>query len=194
MKYSTFLIFFFMHMAYASENESTPNICTILDDLSQQLALCADNFADKQIVNKLFHESENAIKKELFTRNRSSETIAKALFLAAAFGNREIITLLLTTGINPDVYSNHHQTPLMFAAQYGNIETLKALLKHGANYQEIDSQGRTAWEYTHDALEHFGSDLSYRILMISILKYGPTRDPFLECRELLEYQKIKASR
>lgn len=56
-----------------------------------------------------------------------------------------VLKLLLDAGANPDArHMEDARTPLMQAAQDGNAEAVKALLKAGANARLIDAHGRSA--------------------------------------------------
>jgi len=165
---------------------ATGDICSSLQQLRTQLYAYAESDPHHNKINQIFQLHSDALRKILTTDEASPQNLERALFLAAAYGNQEIITLLLNTGINPDIYTNRHQTPLMYAAMHGNIETIKVLLDYGAQPNKQDNQGKTASNYTNVALEHFGSNTSLEILMVSILKYGANFDPFGECKRLLE--------
>ncbi|CAN7116216.1 unnamed protein product [Brassica rapa subsp. narinosa] len=64
------------------------------------------------------------------------------LHVAAASGQIEILTLLLERFKNPDVLNRHKQTPLMLAAMYGRISSVKKLAEVGANVLMFDSVNR----------------------------------------------------
>lgn len=68
-----------------------------------------------------------------------------ALHLAARFGATGIVTDLLTNHeiATCDVRDSHHQTPLMWAVAFGNLETLQTLLDTGADPNLKDADGRT---------------------------------------------------
>lgn len=53
-------------------------------------------------------------------------------------GHKDIIPLLLSKGINVDVRNDFASpSPLQFAAAFGQHDTVKVLLDHGANVSSI---------------------------------------------------------
>ncbi|KAE8656814.1 E3 ubiquitin-protein ligase XB3 [Hibiscus syriacus] len=71
-----------------------------------------------------------------------------ALHIAAAYGQIEILAMLLEKSVNPDVVNRRKQTPLMLAAMHGNISCVKKLIEDGANILKFDSiHGRTCLHY-----------------------------------------------
>ncbi|KAK5830648.1 Serine/threonine-protein phosphatase 6 regulatory ankyrin repeat subunit A [Gossypium arboreum] len=71
-----------------------------------------------------------------------------ALHIAAAYGQIEILAMLLEKSVNPDVVNRQKQTPLMLAAMHGNISCVKKLIEAGANILMFDSiHGRTCLHY-----------------------------------------------
>ncbi|MBD3804721.1 MAG: ankyrin repeat domain-containing protein [Thioclava sp.] len=75
---------------------------------------------------------------------------------------KEILTLLLEAGADPNQCVEHHEmTPFLYAAEIGDEWLLKTLLDHGANIRSQDDRGATAFVRLH----WFGhSELATRFL------------------------------
>jgi ankyrin repeat protein len=56
-----------------------------------------------------------------------------AIHQAAARGDLPLLTLLIKNGARVDAEDRYGETPLYFAAQYGNLEAARLLLSQGAN-------------------------------------------------------------
>src|SRR4030095_10437729 len=70
------------------------------------------------------------------------------LTLAATNGNAALAEALLKAGANPNVIVGEGETILMTAARTGNVETIKALVAHGADVNAAEQwQGQTALVY-----------------------------------------------
>ncbi|HRE32088.1 MAG TPA: ankyrin repeat domain-containing protein, partial [Candidatus Berkiella sp.] len=70
---------------------------------------------------------------------------ATLLFTAVNKGDIDLINSLIKSGVSVDVKDGDGLTPLMYAAFYGNIEMIKALLSHAKDlnaFAEVD--GTTA--------------------------------------------------
>lgn len=70
----------------------------------------------------------------------NNSELRSALDYAAAYGDADLVDLLVRYGARVDVYPYHDgsvnwvgKNPLHFAAQFDNPETIKALIIHGAN-------------------------------------------------------------
>lgn len=91
----------------------------------------------------------------LLSKNPEKKSIAGALSVAAGQGNRiDFVRDLLDRGV--DVNSEFGGTPLMEAAYYGNLDTLKLLLERGANVKAVDKDGETV---LHFAARGLGSQV-----------------------------------
>ncbi len=51
------------------------------------------------------------------------------------------VEALLKGGANPNVHDVNNSTPIFYAAILGDVPTIKILLKHGAKYNEVNSEG-----------------------------------------------------
>jgi ankyrin repeat protein len=70
------------------------------------------------------------------------------LHIAAAYGQIEVLSMLLNRSADPDLLNRHKQTPLMLAAMHGKISCVEILIKAGANILMFDSlNGRTCLHY-----------------------------------------------
>jgi ankyrin repeat protein len=72
--------------------------------------------------------------KRLLAKGVNKHTINDALCYAANRGHSEIVKLLLDSGADVHVHNN---CALKWGAEYGDIETVNLLLKHGANYENV---------------------------------------------------------
>lgn len=71
-----------------------------------------------------------------------------ALHIAAANGQIEVLSTLLSRSGTPDLVNRHKQTPLMLAAMHGKISCVEKLIEAGANILMFDSvNGRTCLHY-----------------------------------------------
>jgi hypothetical protein len=61
-----------------------------------------------------------------------------ALFLAAAHGFNEVVSLLISFGASVDITNRQRSTALVRAASYGNVDVVKTLLASGANPNHLD--------------------------------------------------------
>ena len=75
-------------------------------------------------------------------------------------GSLEVISRLIENGVDVNACTNINRcTPLMIASRYGQLDAMNTLIKHGANVNHRDKDGKTALHY---ALS--GSDVSCEIL------------------------------
>jgi hypothetical protein len=63
--------------------------------------------------------------------NKPDPTAEAPIFFALE--HPELVGRLLDTGAKPDAVNIFHKTPLMYAAQFGLVETARVLLRHGAD-------------------------------------------------------------
>lgn len=79
---------------------------------------------------------------EVDTQDVAGSTL---LLIAAEEGGTRIVRMLLDRGANPNVSTDRygHRTPLHWAASNFDIESIKALLDHGANVNAPDDYGHT---------------------------------------------------
>jgi Ankyrin repeats (3 copies)/Domain of unknown function (DUF6438) len=71
------------------------------------------------------------------------------LFLPAE-PHPEVVAHLLAAGADPNAVDFEGATPLMYAAEVGTVELLRALLATGADVNAQDAEGRTALMYASD--------------------------------------------
>jgi hypothetical protein len=69
------------------------------------------------------------------------------LGLAAAYGHRNVVELLLNQGANVNAADAMGQTPLHTAARYGSADVAALLLEHGADVDARDVLGATPLEW-----------------------------------------------
>jgi ankyrin repeat protein len=74
----------------------------------------------------------------------SEDRGARAIHLAATFGELEMLTLLLDDGAEIEAQDNTGQTPLLIAAATNNLEAVNVLLDRGADLEARESgKGQT---------------------------------------------------
>src|SRR5262249_34125143 len=59
-------------------------------------------------------------------------------------GHAESVSLLLDTGLSPDMADEERHTPLMLASEQHNSGMIRALLQRGADVRRTDREGWTA--------------------------------------------------
>jgi ankyrin repeat protein len=84
--------------------------------------------------------------KNLIEKNKISEP--NPLFFCTK--NHEIVKLLLDSGISPNLFNQEYGTPLHQAAFNNSPESLKLLIKSGANVFSKDAEGRTAYDVARE--------------------------------------------
>ena len=65
------------------------------------------------------------------------------LHVAAGYGNREVVELLLSYGASLEAKNFLGETPLHMAAGHGDLEMVRSLLAHGAFLEARDAGGQT---------------------------------------------------
>ncbi|CAI9108085.1 OLC1v1007605C2 [Oldenlandia corymbosa var. corymbosa] len=91
---------------------------------------------------------EAVLAKEPSLIHRTVHDRYSVLHVAAANGQIEVLSLLLSRSVNPDLQNRHKQTPLMLAAMHGKISCVQKLIEAGANILMFDSvNGRTCLHY-----------------------------------------------
>ena len=76
-----------------------------------------------------------------------------------------IARLLLEHGADVNTRTNHGQTPLHVAAEYGRVEVVYVLLEHGANVDAEDNSGRTPLHtHCHTAVDYKNTEV-VRVLL-----------------------------
>ncbi|CAB1347353.1 unnamed protein product [Coregonus sp. 'balchen'] len=66
-------------------------------------------------------------------RTQRPSTMLSDLHIACASGYREVVSVLLENGADPQPSDNGYWTPLHLAAKYGQISIVSQLLKHRAD-------------------------------------------------------------
>jgi len=61
-------------------------------------------------------------------------------------GDQALIRTLVTFGVDVNAVNKSGQTALMFAAENGYEDSVKALLESGAEVNRLDREGKSAWE------------------------------------------------
>jgi ankyrin repeat protein len=84
-------------------------------------------------------------------------------FLAAERNHFDIMSYLVEEGANPNAISGGDTSLLMFAIGHGNMDSVKFLVKHGAdmNLTLKDFRGRPQTALTFAQLLHHGEEVEY---------------------------------
>ncbi len=80
---------------------------------------------------------------------------------AAVSSDPTVMKRFLAMGGDPDAPDESGQTPLMEAANWGNVETMRLLLLHGADAHKQGRNGATAL----DAARQFGHTDAIALLL-----------------------------
>lgn len=71
--------------------------------------------------------------------NQSNDEGVTLLHIACASGYRDVVTVLLDSGADPQAADNHGWTPLHLAAKYGQMSIINRLLRHKADPTLLNS-------------------------------------------------------
>lgn len=74
----------------------------------------------------------------------SQQELINLFFDAAKTGNQEVIVEFLKNGFPVDVRNQAGYTALIMASYYGHLDTVKTLVKYGADRCARDNKGNTA--------------------------------------------------
>lgn len=104
-----------------------------------------DRDGGSPLLNAVFFGYRNAVA-ELLKRNQTipPEDMNEALLIAAGMGHTDIVEDMLTVGVDVNVAGKHQRTPLMAAVKFDRVETVRALVNHGANPELKNEDGETA--------------------------------------------------
>ncbi|XP_026318095.1 ankyrin repeat and SAM domain-containing protein 1A-like isoform X3 [Hyposmocoma kahamanoa] len=80
------------------------------------------------------------------------------LHLAAKNGHKDVVTVLLNAGVDPNVHTQNG-TPLHEAASFGKASVVRVLLSRGAELKAVDRRGKTV----HELLDEYKGDASKRV-------------------------------
>jgi ankyrin repeat protein len=83
--------------------------------------------------------------------NAHNAGIGSVVYLAAAARHEALLTRLLERGADANLTPEWGLTPLMVAAQQGNLPVVSALLTHGADPARRNPAGRSALDLARDA-------------------------------------------
>jgi len=83
--------------------------------------------------------------------NAHNMGIGSAVYLATAARRNALLARLLERGADPNLTPDWGLTPLMVAAQQGNLSAVSALLAHGADPARRNPAGLTALDLARDA-------------------------------------------
>ena len=82
--------------------------------------------------------------------NPTTELGRTPLIISAIEGNSELAMLFLDNDADISIKDNNYKmTALHFAALYGQLDIVTALVKKGANINEMDAAGKTALDYAN---------------------------------------------
>ncbi|MGR3310605.1 MAG: ankyrin repeat domain-containing protein [Candidatus Brocadiales bacterium] len=115
-------------------------------------------------IHKAAYKGDLKKVEEIIDRNPNEINVQDAqgftpLHLASGKGHIEIVEFLLNHGADIELEIFNGDTPLLVAARYaryGQYETIKTLLEHGAKVNHKDKHGRAA---LHDAAMYSGNEV-----------------------------------
>ena len=86
----------------------------------------------------------------IIDRNKDDfeETASRESILSIAIKRPKILKKLLDGNVDPNSYNGFGKTPLMYAAQYNQLESAKLLIKYGANTLAATNKGNNSCFYT----------------------------------------------
>lgn len=118
----------------------------------QHYALSASTKLEERVVHFLLKSEANvsASSQAMMTRRGYSQARrgVRGAHLAANFGLEEVMTALLTGGVDPDCKDDNNQTPLLWAAKNGHKAIVKLLLdtkKVGVDLKDSTSRTPLSW-------------------------------------------------
>lgn len=106
------------------------------------------------------------------------------LMCAVNHGNKEGVRMLLDWGMSPDVKNAYGETALMYAAQKGDIDTLKVLMSKSTNFQEKAEKGSRY--YGLDAVDILGISVSierFNHFLKSVKHFFPEDEKYFSEKE-----------
>ncbi len=80
-----------------------------------------------------------------------------ALHNASLYGNDSVIPFLIRAGLDVNSPDSAGRTPLMLAAQRGELNAVKTLLAEGADAAITDHKGKTAADHARESSNYAGS-------------------------------------
>lgn len=83
--------------------------------------------------------------------NAHNPALGSAVYLAAAARHDALLSRLLKRGADPNLTPDWGLTPLMVAAQQGNLSAVSVLLEHGADPALRSPAGHSALDLARDA-------------------------------------------
>lgn len=113
------------------------------------------------------------------------DTATEALSLACASQHSELVRLLLSNGVNPNVANLEGDFPFFIAAGQGDLDTLKLLREAGVKKGSVDGQRKTALENFQAKLASLEEALSF---------YGRLRSLHPAEAETREFYELLKSR
>lgn len=84
---------------------------------------------------------------------------ANALHQATQYGQAAIVPFLVQQGIEVNTPNGYGETPLILAAKFGWLDTVKVLLAQGADASVRDHKGKTAADHALESSNHTKSTL-----------------------------------
>jgi ankyrin repeat protein len=83
--------------------------------------------------------------------NAPNPALGSAVYLAAAARHNTLLSRLLQRGADPNLTPDWGLTPLMVAAQQGNLSAVSILLEHAADPRRRNPAGRSALDLAREA-------------------------------------------
>lgn len=106
---------------------------------------------------------------------QNKEYLTSPLKVAAFWGHRGLVQLLIQSGAKVDIKNHNGCTPLMYAAKHGRSKIVKLLIQNGANINAENNSGDTTLHFATEQetiskiLENFKSNKNPDLDTINIL-------------------------
>lgn len=139
-------LFIIQSTAQSKKIVSPVNFSTTYDVYAseeEKLLFEAIRRGDLEEIKKTLETTNNEVTDATF-ETKSCFGGSSGTVLHAAIGKPEVIKLLLDKGVDIDSFNNSGNTPLIVAANRGEIKTIEVLLKHGANINKRKDGDSTA--------------------------------------------------
>jgi ankyrin repeat protein len=110
-----------------------------------------DRDGGSALLNAVFFGYRNAVA-ELLKRPQTipAEDRNEAILVASGMGHTEIVEDMITVGLDVNAVGLHGRTPLMAAAKFDRLETVRLLLKNGARPGAKNEAGETVLQVAQD--------------------------------------------
>lgn len=110
-----------------------------------------DRDGGSALLNAVFFGYRNAVA-ELLKRSQTipQADLNEAILIASGMGHAEIVADMVTVGLDVNAVGLHGRTPLMAAAKFDRLETVKLLLQSGARPDSKNEDGESVLQIAQD--------------------------------------------